>query len=151
MVLESINNHSSEFDKLYTRQEWRSSFDNTPVTTVPKLPYSGTERWDDPFHWGSGPYAVLLAAELSRKVDMIGFDLWSETKFVNNCYKDTENYDPATKRAVDPRYWICQIGRVFECFPQTEFTIYQKPDWQLPEKWNCTNVQVDKISNFTYT
>jgi len=82
---------------------------------------------------------------------MIGFDLWSETKFVNNCYKDTENYDPATKRAVDPRYWICQIGRVFECFPQTEFTIYQKPDWQLPEKWNCTNVQVDKISNFTYT
>lgn len=151
MVIESLKNHSSKFDKLYTRQEWCSSFDNTDVTAVSKLPYIGTERWDEPFHWGSGPYAVLLAAKLSAKVDMIGFDLWSETKFVNNCYKDTENYDASNKRAVDPRYWIHQISRVFECFSQTEFSIYQTPDWQLPTKWNYANVQVDKISNFAYT
>jgi hypothetical protein len=151
MVIESINNHSSKFDKIYTRSNWVDSFKDPKVNSAPHLPYTGNQRWDDSFHWGSGPYAVLLAAGLSNIVEMIGFDLWSETKFVNNCYKDTENYDPSNKRAVDPRYWIHQIGRVFECFPQTEFTIYQTPDWQLPEKWNCTNVQVDKISNFTYT
>lgn len=151
MVKECIKLYYKNFDKIYTRSNWVDSFKDPKVNSVPHLPYTGSQRWDEPFHWGSGPYAVLLAAEFSRKVQMIGFDLWSETKFVNNCYKDTENYDSATKRAVDPRYWIHQIGRVFECFPQTEFTIYQTPDWQLPEKWNCANVQVDKISNFTYT
>jgi len=121
------------------------------VKQLPDLPYQGTERWDDPFHWGSGPYAVLIAASLSATVKMIGFDLYSNNDFVNNCYKDTENYDPSTKRAVDPKYWIHQIGKVFEYFPHTEFTIFQAPNWQLPKKWNLPNVYVDKISNFTYT
>jgi len=120
------------------------------VHGVPQLPYTGKQRWDDPFHWGSGPYAVLLAAGLSHKVKMIGFDLYSKDDLVNNCYKETKNYDPSTKKAVDPRYWIHQIGKVFECFPHTEFTIFQTPDWQLPQKWNLSNVYVDKISNFTY-
>jgi len=149
MVIEGIKNHSCKFGKLYTRRDWCSSF-NWNVNAVPDLPYKENQRWDDPFHWGSGPYAVLLAAELSHKVEMVGFDLWSTNKFVNNCYKDTENYDPSTKRAVDPRYWIHQISKVFECFPQTKFIIYQTPDWQLPEKWILPNVRVDKISNFTY-
>ena len=120
------------------------------VHGVPQLPYTGKQRWDDPFHWGSGPYAVLLAAGLSHKVKMIGFDLYSKGDLVNNCYKETKNYDPSTKKAVDPRYWIHQIGKVFECFPHTEFTIFQTLDWQLPQKWNLSNVYVDKISNFTY-
>jgi len=121
------------------------------VQSLPKLPYKGDQRWDDPIHWGSGPYAVLLAAGLSHKVEIIGFDLYSKDDLVNNCYKETENYDPSTKRAVDPRYWIHQIGKVFEYFPHTKFTIFQPSDWQVPEKWNLLNVYVDKISNFTYT
>jgi hypothetical protein len=120
------------------------------VKQLPDLPYQGKERWDDPVHWGSGPYAVLIAAGLSPTVKMIGFDLYSNDSLVNNCYKDTENYDPSAKRSVDPRYWIHQIGKVFECFPHAEFTIFQTPNWQLPKKWNLPNVYVDKISNFTY-
>jgi len=151
MVKECIEHHQKNFTTLYTRPDWIKSYTSHKIFTVPKLLDSSKERWDDPFHWGSGPYAVLLAAKLADKVDMIGFDLWSDNKFVNNCYKDTDNYDASNKRAVDPRYWIHQIGRVFEWFPQTEFTVYQTPNWQSPEKWNRTNVHVDKISNFTYT
>jgi hypothetical protein len=149
-MLKECAQYCLNFDTCYTRSNLRLSTDISQIQSVPDLPYEGSQRWDDPFHWGSGPYAVLIAAGLCDTVEMIGFDLYSNDKCVNNCYKDTENYDSSSKRAVDPRYWIHQISKVFECFPQTQFTIYQTLDWQLPQKWNLPNVQVDKISNFTY-
>jgi hypothetical protein len=138
---------------IYTRQDWYSNFKTLRVRTVPELPYVGSDRHDDPFHWGSGPYAVLLAAKLSKKsnVDLIGFDLHSKTQTVNNIYKSTPNYDDASKRAVDPRYWIHQIGMVFKCFPKIQFKIYQDSDWASPKAWNHSNVMVDNISNLSYT
>jgi len=149
MLKECLQYHINA-GKIYTRLDHNIG-DSRVVQRLPELPYTGKQRWDESIHWGSGPYAVLLAAGLSHKVRMIGFDLYSKDSFINNCYKNTENYDAATKRAVDSRYWIHQIGKVFECFPRTEFTVYQTPDWQLPEKWILPNVAVDKISNFTYT
>ena len=137
---------------VYTRIDWFDKFKTKRVRTVPELPYIGSERWDDPFQWGSGPYAVLIAAMYTKleEVKLIGFDLHSKTKTVNNIYKNTPNYDNADKRAVDPRYWIHQIGKVFECFPKISFTIYQEDSWQLPQSWNRPNVTVDNISNIYY-
>jgi len=137
---------------IHTRHNWCPHFKTLRVREVPELPYVGSDRPDDPFHWGSGPYAVLLAAKLSKKstVDLIGFDLHSKTEKVNNIYKSTANYDDASKRAVDPRYWIYQIGKVFECFPKVTFNIYQEPNWELPKAWNYPNVTVDTISNIRY-
>ena len=140
----------SSFDKIYTRQDWINSYtSNKNVTTVPKLPYNGTERWDEPFQWGSGPYAVLLSAKLCKgpTVRLVGFDLHSATSTVNNVYKDTSNYDPADKNAVDPRYWVHQINKVFEWFPQLHFKIYQKEDWILPNSWQKDNVSLDNLDN----
>jgi hypothetical protein len=149
-MLKECVQYSINAGTIYTRSNLVIG-DSEIIKTLPELPYTGTQRWDDPFHWGSGPYAVLVAAKLSKTVKMIGFDLYSKDSYVNNCYKDTENYDLSTKRAVDSRYWIHQIGKVFECFPAVDFEIYQAPDWQLPEKWIWPNVRVDMISNFTYT
>jgi hypothetical protein len=136
---------------VYTRPDWYPQFKTLKVRQVPPLPYSGEERWDEPFQWGSGPYAVLIATLFAKEryVNLIGFDLWSSSSTVNNVYKGTSNYDDADKRAVDPRYWIHQIGKVFECFPKTKFTIYQD-NWDLPKAWNYPNVKVDKISNIHY-
>ena len=133
--------------KVYTREDWYQRYN---VRTLPTLPYNGAERWDEPFQWGSGPYAVLLGAMLSNEIDMIGFDLHSKNNTVNNIYKDTPNYDSADKRPVDPSYWIHQIGMVFKYFPQTQFKIYQEPDWELPKAWTYPNVMVDTISNLSY-
>ena len=134
---------------IYTRPDWYSQFKTLRVRELPSLPYNGTNRWDEPFQWGSGPYAVLLGAMYTktREVKLLGFDLHSKTKTVNNIYKGTPNYDNADKRAIDPRYWIHQIGMVFNCYPKIQFTIYQEPDWELPKAWNYSNVTVDKISN----
>ena len=150
MVQEAI---SREYrNAIYTRADWAPQFvchDN--VLKVPSLPYEGTARWDDPFQWGSGPYAVLLGAKYCKGTcNLIGFDLHSQTKTVNNVYKGTKNYDPADKRPVDPRYWVHQIGKVFEHFPKIQFTIYQEPHWELPQAWKYPNVMVDNISNINY-
>ena len=153
MVEEALTNKVNLKGTLvYTRPDWYPQYKTFKVREVPSLPYKGTERWDEPFQWGSGPYAVLIGAMYTkiREVKLLGFDLHSKTKTVNNVYKDTTNYDSSEKRAVDPRYWIHQIGTVFKYFPKVKFTIYQEPNWSLPESWNYPNVKVDKISNIYY-
>ena len=148
MVQQAIDANVNETSTVYTRSDWIDSYKNKQkVKQVPKLPYEGTERWDEPFQWGSGPYAVLLGAKLSKEVKLIGFDLHSKTKTVNNVYKDTIGYDASTKNAVDPRYWIHQIGQVFKWYPKRKFTIYQLDNWQIPQNWKLANVSVDYIDN----
>ena len=145
MVTEAVEKGANEHAIVYTREDWVKKYKN--VKTVPALPYTGKNRWDEPFQWGSGPYAVLLGAKLSQDVSLLGFDLHSNTNNVNNIYKGTSNYDAKDKRAVDPRYWIHQIGKVFEIYRKRNFTIYQTDDWQLPKAWKYPNVMLDKISN----
>lgn len=137
---------------LYTRDDWYDRFATNGVLRVPPLPYEGNERHDEPFHWGSGQYAILIAAMNAKQgfVNLLGFDLYSKDKLVNNIYKGTPNYSVADKRAVDPRYWIHQNGMVFKCFPDIQFKIFQLEDWELPEVWNQSNVMVDNISNIVY-
>jgi hypothetical protein len=153
MASEALTNNANQSSLVYTRPDWYNIFkEHKGFRVVPSLPYKGTQRWDEPFQWGSGPYAVLIAAMYAKEkyVNLIGFDLHSKTKTVNNVYKDTPNYDSADKRAVDPRYWIHQIGMVFNCFPKIKFTVYQEDGWQLPKAWNYPNVTVDNISNIYY-
>ena len=152
MVEEALRGNANNPETvIYTRPDWSDRYIANSIQTVPPLPYKGDERWDDPFQWGSGPYAVLIAAMFAKEkqVKLLGFDLYSKSKTVNNIYKDTPNYDSADKRAVDPRYWIHQIGMVFNCFPKTTFTIYQD-NWEMPEQWKYSNVTVDSISNIYY-
>jgi len=153
MVQEAINRGVNKHSLIYTREDWLPQFKNNKrIRTVPDLPYVGSDRWDDPFQWGSGPYAVLLGAKYTKlkKVKLIGFDLYSKTQNINNIYKDTPNYDNATKRPVDPRYWIHQIGMVFQCFPKVKFEVYQDRNWELPKAWKYSNVSLDTISNIYY-
>jgi hypothetical protein len=148
-VAEGYNLHSY----VYTRQDWYKHFSqHQRLRQLPKLPYNGTERWDEPFHWGSGPYAVLLAAKHAddESVKLVGFDLYSTNNFVNNVYKGTKNYAGHASRSVDPRYWILQIGKIFELYKHQRFVIFQNDDWILPHAWNYPNVVVDNISNIYY-
>ena len=149
MVQEALKNDVNRTSYVYTRDNWAKQFNSLRVRTVPPLPYKGDQRWDEPFQWGSGPYAVLLSAKLCKgsTVRLVGFDLHSTTSTVNNVYKGTSNYDSAEKRPVDPRYWIHQIGKVFELYRKRNFVIYQTDDWSLPDNWKFPNVSVDNVSN----
>ena len=149
MLREAVNSSYHKNSKVYTRKNLFVQHQlEKNIRMVPDLPYAGNERADDPIHWGSGPYAVLLAAKLATDdVHLLGFDLYSTDNRVNNVYKDTSNYSLSFKSAVDPRYWIYQIGKIFEHFPNTRFIIHQDETWQLPKSWKLSNVSLDNISN----
>lgn len=132
---------------VYTRKDWLHFFKNTPVRLLPELPYQGNTRPDEPFQWGSGPYAVLLAATLDDHINLFGFDLYSSTRYVNNLYKDTANYDKSSKPAIDPRFWIYQISKIFQCCSDKYFTVYNVEGWQPPDSWRLANVNFKTLDN----
>ena len=107
MVDEAVKSNANQHTIIYTREDWIQRYEGIErVRTVPKLPYNGMTRPDQPFQWGSGPYALLLAAMKSKGdiVSLIGFDLYSKTQNVNNIYKGTPNYAKVESRNIDPRY-----------------------------------------------
>lgn len=127
---------------IYTRHRWALAFDNKSIHTLPDLPYKGTKRPDEPMNWGSGPYAILLGCQLSDNIHIAGFDLYS-----GNLYKATSNY---TNKDVDPSYWIYQIAKIFESYPNKTFTILNTDEWILPKEWDQPNVMVDKDLFYKY-
>lgn len=147
-VQEALKSSNCTNTKIYTRPEWVGYFNDPRVCKVPPLPYQGTARPDEPFQWGSGGYAILLAATMSDNIELIGFDLWSKDSKINNVYKGTPNYNSADSHRVDPSYWIYQISKVFECFPDKYFTVYNNDDWSMPSSWKKANVEFKPIDKF---
>ena len=86
-----------------------------------------------------------------RTISLIGFDLYGNDEGkINNVYKDTDNCDLAMKTAVDPRYWVEQIGKLIELHPSINFKFYNVENWQVPKKWKKKNFILDNIDNFNY-
>jgi hypothetical protein len=146
MVEESLKSGNTKNTKIYVRQDYINYYSNedTRINLLPALPYSGKTKADDPEHWGSGPYAVLLAANLPvSEIKLLGFDLYStEANTVNNIYNGTENYSSVKSKPIDYSFWQYQIAKVFEYFPKTKFVIHNKQGWKLPTPWQRNNVSV---------
>lgn len=143
---EATQNFKTADTKIYVRPDWFHYFrkvkKNKNVYQVPDLPYVGNDKADTPINWGSGCYAVLLAATLGHKeITLLGFDLYPIDDQFNNVYKGTANYSKQGSQAVDPSYWIYQIGMVFKHFPETQFTITNIPNWIMPREWQYPNVK----------
>jgi hypothetical protein len=64
MVKEAVANKT--ISHIYTRPRYFRDFhkilQKDAVNNLPNLPYQGILKADQPEHWGSGPYATLLAA-----------------------------------------------------------------------------------------
>ena len=79
MVAESLENPYIE--NIHTRERYWHDFKKLKkekrVNLLPALPYVGNDRADNPIHWGSGPYAVLLATTMNfNHIHLLGFDLY---------------------------------------------------------------------------
>lgn len=137
MVREITSNPKYTQTTIYTRPDWVKEFSTTPnVVVVPKLPYKGCLREDDPWHWNSGPFAVLVACLKSPSViNLLGFDLYSTDKKLNNIYKDTSNYGKESDHPIDHRYWVHQLYHLFMSFPKIQFVQWQHEPWAVPELW----------------
>ena len=137
----------SQFNKdIYTRSDWNSSFPFAAnVRFLPPLPYNGDLREDNPWNWGTGTHAANLAATLKPKeIHLWGFDLWSKDQKINNIYKGTRNYDPITHNSIDPKFWIYQLYKCFEKYPDIIWVQHQTLDWVRPEAWIQKNLVVNR-------
>ena len=134
MVREALNHPNADESCLYTRQEWYEEFGVFPV---PDVPYKGDLRQDDPWHWGTGQYALLVALQyaVTEHIHIIGFDLFGVEGYVNNVYKDTKSYSDSAKQPVDPSYWIYQNKKIFEHHPKQNFNYYVEENFETPESW----------------
>ncbi len=146
MIAEATENPLTKDTLIYVRDNWFHFFrkiqKNKNINHLPKLPYKGETKKDDPEHWGSGGYAVLLAAELGfDEIEILGFDLYPTNTTVNNIYKGTQNYARVDAQPVDYSYWVYQISQIFRYYPDTKFIIKNKIYWKLPAEWQKNNVE----------
>ncbi len=137
MCQEAVNTVGKNTN-IYTRDRWHKEFAMWPnVKKLPDLPYSGNKRQDEPFHWGTGPYAGVLAGTFKPKaIFMIGFDLWQlpGQKEDNNIYRNSKGYE-YIKRPVDPSYWIHQFAKLFEHI-DSRWIVVNRTDWKMPDEWS---------------
>jgi len=139
---------------IYTRPEWSQSLN---CTAYPELPYKGTKREDDPWHWNSGPHAINIACKSSRAgwvgqranlIFLLGFDMNPNDK-LNNVYKDTKNYSTSDSKPVDPRYWYYQLQQLFQCYPKCSFVWVVPNKYKIPENWaNYSNFFRESLKGF---
>ena len=149
MVTEIISNPLYQNVPVYTRHDWAKSFvQYKNIHVVPKLPYKGDQRWDDPWHWNSGPFAVLIGCLHSPKtINLLGFDLYGINQKVNNVYKNTKNYDKEDHHAIDNSHWLYQLEKLFSYYSNIQFIQWQTKDWILPNNWlNSKNLTVDILN-----
>ena len=126
---------------VYTRPRWHSSFAAYPyVQYLPELPYKPEHKADEPMNWGSGTYAAYLAClQKPKKIYFLGFDIYSMGNRHNNIYKGTPNYDGPDRRPVDPSYWIYQINKLHQLFPEISFIHVLPGTWPKVGSWNSQN------------
>lgn len=146
MADEAVENLNNKDTLIYVRPSWFHYFrkirKHKNIRILPDLDYKGEYKKDDPDHWGSGGYAVLLAAVLQfEEIELLGFDLYPVNFAVNNIYKGTKNYAQAGSQAIDYAYWVYQINRVFMYHPDQRFIIRNHRDWQMPTEWQKNNVE----------
>ena len=89
MVEESITSNNTINTKIYVRDEWYRYFrkirKDKRIQCLPSIPYQSDRKQDKPINWGSGPYAILVAANLQpKKITLLGFDLYGLEGNANN-------------------------------------------------------------------
>ena len=146
MVAEAIVNPDINDTLIYVRDGWyhyfRKILKNKRIQHLPPIPVVGELKRDQPDHWGSGCYAILLAAHLGfKEITLVGFDLYPTHDRVNNLYKGTPNYAKADAQAVDYSYWVYHTELIFKHYPQCEFTVINHAAWNTPKEWQKNNVK----------
>ena len=153
MIVESLKNESTKNSLIYVRamyyRQYRKIQKQKNVRLLPEVPTTGQNKKDDPTHWGSGPYAVLVASVLGfQNITLLGFDLYGNKEKVNNIYKNTPNYSKGDTRAVDHSFWLYQIQQVFLTHPETNYKIVNISDWAMPSEWKKDNITFENIDSF---
>ena len=72
--------------------------------------------------WSTGNTALSLACQSgAEEIYMLGFDLSSYNKPLNNMYKGTDNYLPVSAKGFNPVNWIEQMSKIFDKYKSVTF------------------------------
>ena len=95
---------------------------------------------DFPVGWSAGCTALYLACQgvEIEEIYILGYDLSSYEDTLNNLYKGTDNYLPATAKGFNSTNWMNQMATVFKEFSDKQFYWV---DRQLKEKLQFNNVK----------
>jgi len=102
--------------------------------------------------FSSGPNAVALAAaEGFPYIFLIGFDLVSENKLINNIYSDTPNYAKSDSLSTNSDNWVTQIYEIAEKFNNQRFIHVNPLLGYTPENWlTLPNFEVMNLTGFRF-
>lgn len=94
---------------------------------------------DYPVGWSTGNTAMHLACQEGvDEVFILGYDLSSYDEDLNNLYKGTDNYLPATAKGFNSTNWMNQMATIFNEFRDKQFYWV---DRQFDEKLFFDNVR----------
>jgi hypothetical protein len=144
MADESTTNSNLKNSTIFVRDEWYHYFrkikKNKNIKSLPNLTFPQTNKMDLEINWGSGSYALLIAAKEYDTIYLLGYDLYSKNNLTNNIYKDTIHYKRSMDQGVNPSFWVHQISLVFKHYHTKKFYIINNFEWQIPKEWEIENV-----------
>ena len=100
--------------------------------------------------WSAGNTAVHLACQQgAEEIYMLGFDLSSTSKLINNIYKGSKYYYPENMKGFNPKNWLDQLKTVFDEYEDTKFYWV---DWAQDVPLYCTSLHgVKNVGHLTKT
>ena len=102
--------------------------------------------------FSSGPNAIALAAaEEIPYIFLIGFDLDSETKLINNIYSGTPHYATSDSLTTSSDNWVNQIYEIIEKFKNQRFIHINPLLGYTPTNWETLpNFEAIDLKGFKF-
>ena len=100
---------------------------------------------DYPVGWSAGNTALHLASKNAEEIYVLGFDLSSYDKPLNNMYKGTDNYLPVDAKGFSQDNWYNQMRAVFREFSSSGTKFYLVDSTAKFDENNVSYITKDEL------
>ena len=94
----------------------------------------------------AGVLIAMMAADVDKKIYLIGYDYHSKSKQVNNIYKGSKGYVGPKAQAIDPENWIYHTKRLLNKYQDHEFIHVGDNIEELDIRKNWTNISYKQLN-----
>ena len=104
------------------------------------------------YGFSAGTLCSLFASQFENadEVYLVGMDLYSQTKNVNNVYKGTDCYVHEDGKEISPDFWIHHHKLVFDKFPNIKYYKVNPSDHKSDDKINRVIEEWNDTPNLEY-
>jgi len=126
-IVEMIKRNGEKYKKNVNNSTIKVSWIKTPDRSHSLMDIMvnefGDKKTPKDHGWSCGPTSgyVSIKREKPKEIFLIGHDLYSATKHVNNMYKSTKNYVAQQNAPTPCINWIRQWYTLFKWFPEVKF------------------------------